>query len=134
MLEILQSVQHVEAIHTNEFAVHIQGGEDKAKELAKKYGFVNRGQSNGPGRATYEGPMGRRHIYGAPPGTKMVRTGNYGRSEGGWCGQSYVSTFGSRRPPINCGNHTSHFYHRFSACAGHLSCSHIDQNHYSLIG
>ncbi|GFS78582.1 furin-like protease 2 [Nephila pilipes] len=45
MFEILLSIRHVEArLHTNEFAVHIQGGEDMAEEIAKKYGFVNKGQ------------------------------------------------------------------------------------------
>ncbi|GFY77575.1 hypothetical protein TNIN_300861 [Trichonephila inaurata madagascariensis] len=63
MFELLQSVQHVEAIHTNEFAVHIQGGEDKAKELAKKYGFVNRGQIQLTGIIdAIENPIRAKHI------------------------------------------------------------------------
>ncbi|GIX68208.1 furin-like protease 2 [Caerostris extrusa] len=39
------NVLYIESkIHTNEFAVHIKGGQDFAKEIADRYGFIYKGQ------------------------------------------------------------------------------------------
>ncbi|XP_055929177.1 furin-like isoform X1 [Argiope bruennichi] len=45
IFQLIQNIQSEETkIHTNEFAVHIKGGENVAKEIAQKYGFVHKGQ------------------------------------------------------------------------------------------
>ncbi|KFM69635.1 Furin-like protease 2, partial [Stegodyphus mimosarum] len=44
LLTIFKCLNCEVGLHTNEFAVHLHGGNEIASEIAKKYGFVNRGQ------------------------------------------------------------------------------------------